>query len=344
MHTKRLLALIGSVAAVLLANARLVAQVTPDPVRTALTEATRSADLESAGTPAFRLTAKFDTFDFKGRPASSGTLKEEFLRPGLRKQTVRVGSEAETYAPEDNVTMEEEPVLGVFVQSLLFNALLHPGPNLTTLADSPVKLKLQKLGAVSLRCITVEASKAQPGMPPSTYCLGENEPLLRMEQQRYSMVVIFNKVVKFGGHTLAEDITIQQNGRVRGRLQVQTLTAAPDLQEADMPAPEPKRVRIEPGNGKSRVASDKMAQRNINKVAPIYPLSAKESHTQGTVFLAAIIGKDGAVRQLEVISAPSDDLADAAMQAVNQWRYSPYLVNGEPTEVDTTVTVHFMMR
>ncbi len=343
MHTKRLLAFLGSLAAVLTASApRLVAQTAPDPVRTALTEATRSADLESEGTPAFRLTAKFETFDFKGRPASTGTLKEEFLRPGLRKQTVRVGGEAETYAPEDNVTLEQEPLLGVFVQGVLFNALLHPGPNPATLAEASVKLKVQKLGTLSLRCITVDAGKANFDKQPSAYCLSENEPLLRTEQQRYGMVVIFNKVVKFGGHMLAEDITIQQNGRMRGHLQVQTLAAAPELKEADMPTPEPDRVKID-ASGKSRVAGGVMAGNIVTKVAPFYPETAKQNHIQGTVLLAAIIAKDGAIRQLEVVSAPSDDLADAAVQAVSQWRYTPYLVNGEPAEVDTTVTVHFMM-
>ena len=60
----------------------------------------------------------------------------------------------------------------------------------------------------------------------------------------------------------------------------------------------------------------------------------------GTVVLHAIISKTGSIEQLNVVSGPPM-LVGAATDAVKQWRYKPYLLNGEPTEVDTTVIVNF---
>jgi len=61
------------------------------------------------------------------------------------------------------------------------------------------------------------------------------------------------------------------------------------------------------------------------------------------VVILATIGTNGRIHDQEVVVAPSELLAAAAMQAVSQWRYSPYLLNGQPVEVDTTINVFFVL-
>ena len=78
----------------------------------------------------------------------------------------------------------------------------------------------------------------------------------------------------------------------------------------------------------------------IVKVQPAYPPLAKQARIQGVVILEAIIGKDGAVTEVKVISG-HPLLQQAAIDAVSQWKYKPTLLNGEPVEVVTTVTVNF---
>lgn len=80
----------------------------------------------------------------------------------------------------------------------------------------------------------------------------------------------------------------------------------------------------------------------VNKVQPIYPPLARQTRISGTVRLHAIISKTGQVEQLEVISG-HPLLVRAAMDAVQQWRYKPTLLNGEPVEVDTTIDVIFSL-
>ncbi len=94
-----------------------------------------------------------------------------------------------------------------------------------------------------------------------------------------------------------------------------------------------------------RVGGMVQASRLIRQVKPAYPESAKAQGIEGTVLLNAVIGTDGKLISLKVINKLADsDLAAAAMQAVQQWQYQPTLLNGEPVEVVTTITVNFTLQ
>lgn len=80
----------------------------------------------------------------------------------------------------------------------------------------------------------------------------------------------------------------------------------------------------------------------IHKVIPEYPIAAKQLHIQGAVVLTALVGKDGHVQHVQLISGPPL-LVQPAMRAVEQWQYRPYLLNHEPVEVQTQVTVNFVL-
>ena len=80
----------------------------------------------------------------------------------------------------------------------------------------------------------------------------------------------------------------------------------------------------------------------VHRVEPQYPQMAKVAHIQGEVILAATISKSGVIENLHAISG-HPILAQAAMDAVKQWKYKPYLLNGEAVEVETTVKVSFHM-
>jgi protein TonB len=80
----------------------------------------------------------------------------------------------------------------------------------------------------------------------------------------------------------------------------------------------------------------------LTQTRPLYPALARQARIQGSVVLHAIIDKDGKVAQLEVISG-HPLLVQSALDAVKQWRYKPTLLNGDPVEVDTTITVTFTM-
>jgi protein TonB len=95
----------------------------------------------------------------------------------------------------------------------------------------------------------------------------------------------------------------------------------------------PQRIRVSQG-----VAAGNL----IQEVKPIYPPMAKMARVQGTVVLAAVISKQGTIENLKVISG-HPMLIQAAVDAVQQWRYKPYLLSGEPVEVDTQISVVFTL-
>jgi TonB family protein len=97
--------------------------------------------------------------------------------------------------------------------------------------------------------------------------------------------------------------------------------------------PPPQRVRVSQGVESGLIAK---------KVPPIYPQTAKDAHIQGVVVLRVIVSKEGDVENIELVSG-HPDLAPAAIEAVKQWKYKPYLLNQQPVEVETQVQVNFTL-
>jgi len=95
----------------------------------------------------------------------------------------------------------------------------------------------------------------------------------------------------------------------------------------------PQRVRVSAG-----VTSGLL----VRRIQPNYPPLARQARIQGTVVLHAVISKDGSIENLTLVSG-HPMLAPAAIDAVKQWKYKPYLLNGEPVEVDTEVQVNFTL-
>ena len=115
-------------------------------------------------------------------------------------------------------------------------------------------------------------------------------------------------------------------GGVLGSVINSTPTAVPK-------AATPQRVRVSQGVSQGLL---------VHQVKPTYPPLARQARIQGTVVLQAVIGKDGSIQGLKVVSG-HPMLAPAALEAVKQWKYKPYFLNGEPVEVDTTINVNFTL-
>ena len=95
----------------------------------------------------------------------------------------------------------------------------------------------------------------------------------------------------------------------------------------------PKPVHISPGLVQGML---------IHRISPVYPADALQARIQGIVLLQATIGKDGRIKSLSLISG-HPMLTQAAIGAVQQWRYKPYLLKGDPVDVDTQIQVNFQL-
>ena len=95
----------------------------------------------------------------------------------------------------------------------------------------------------------------------------------------------------------------------------------------------PQRVRVSQGVSQGLL---------VHKVTPQYPPLARQARIQGVVVLQALIGKDGGIQNLHVVSG-HPMLTNSALEAVKEWKYKPYYLNGEPVEVETTINVNFSL-
>jgi periplasmic protein TonB len=92
-----------------------------------------------------------------------------------------------------------------------------------------------------------------------------------------------------------------------------------------------------------RTGGQVQAANLIHQVNPVYPTLAKQTRTQGVVVMEAIISRDGSVESLRIVSG-HPFLTQAAIDAVKQWKYRPTMLNGDPVDVITTITVTFTLQ
>lgn len=114
----------------------------------------------------------------------------------------------------------------------------------------------------------------------------------------------------------------------------ETVNVSAEGTPAPIPSAEPHRLRV----------GGAVAEMNlVTKVTPPYPKAAKIAGVQGTVNLETVISKEGEPLDIRVLSSPSDDLTQSALEAVRQWRYKPTLLNGDPVEIVTEVVVNYTL-
>jgi len=121
----------------------------------------------------------------------------------------------------------------------------------------------------------------------------------------------------------------QLGGVIGGIISSTSSAAVPNVTKPTL-----QRVRVSQGVSKGLL---------IYRIEPTYPPLARQARIQGVVVLTAIIDKDGNIQNLQVVSG-HPMLAPAAIEAVKQWRYKPFLLSGHPVEVETAVTVTFQLR
>ncbi|MBZ5642858.1 MAG: energy transducer TonB [Acidobacteriia bacterium] len=119
---------------------------------------------------------------------------------------------------------------------------------------------------------------------------------------------------------------------------------APTIGSIQLPnLPQPTIIRKPEENRPVKLSEGVVQAQLISRIEPRYPSLAQQIKLQGAVVLHAIISRDGSITSLDVLSG-HPLLVKVALDAVRQWRYRPTLLNGEPVEVETTITVIFRLQ
>jgi protein TonB len=92
-----------------------------------------------------------------------------------------------------------------------------------------------------------------------------------------------------------------------------------------------------------QISSPAMDLMALTKVAPVYPQAAKDQGFEGSVIMMAVIDEEGKVKSLDILSGP-EIFREAALKAVNQWTYTPYMVNGKAVKMSAPVAINFTLK
>jgi TonB family protein len=155
----------------------------------------------------------------------------------------------------------------------------------------------------------------------------------------------------FEGNTLERRVSLmmERGKRLRGAARVAAMMSVMVLSGAAVVSMVGAHLTVRASEavagkkGPAQVPSGVMASRIVKQVQPKYPEEAKKEKIQGAVVLSVLIGKDGTVANLKVVSGPKE-LRQSALDAVRQWTYEPFLLNGNPVEVETTISVVYTLR
>ncbi len=275
-------------------------------------------------------------------PSVQGTI--ERWQAGSDFKTVSTfGSSVTTHVEHDGkgyTLVAGAPVTDAAMAALA--GVLHPGPYPDDAKGAKPDLRKQDFGKISLDCIMLSRPLLKGAHPPlglfPTYCLTQADQFL-VSYDFGSQTVLRSAVDHFLDHDVTTADSILEGQRLLATGKVITLSTFQPKPDEFEPTPD-----LLASTEGAHVDASVMAGGILTKVSPHYPEAARGSHTTGTVILAALIGVDGHVHSLRLISAPDPDLAESAIAATRQWTYTPYLLNGIPTAVHTTITVNYDMR
>ncbi len=182
------------------------------------------------------------------------------------------------------------------------------------------------------------------GLVPTVATLGVNEPLAPVTPTATPVTrsmtppppLVAPPLVEPGIVNPPAPAAAPASREAPARASARTITTIPTPPAATTPSPQ-QRVH--------RIGGDIREPKLLKRVEPQYPAEAKAAGQQGPVYVAAILGRDGRVRDAKAVSGvPFAILREAAVAAVQQWVYSPTMLNGEATEVQLSVTVNFKLQ
>jgi TonB family protein len=353
-----------------LGQARASAAMPGDPKELMLLAA-RTNGLTGNDVQPWRMKATYKSFDEQGNVKNQGTIEEFWVSPAKHRLTYASGSLSQTmYGSEKGDYSVGGAGMDLMLPYTAYREFSDPLPPPGMVMRTSYVVKELDAGDIKVTCLQQQDTTGRSfGL---TWCLGSERPDLRITVNGNGPDVLHRNIVSFQGRSIAGDLKFSDgelkdigSGKPAFEAHLETIEplttiddaafvpppgATPPIMVAGVsydrngavmgtfgsvpsPATPPKSVAVSGGV---------MASMILNKVIPAYPEIAKQDEVQGTVVLGAVIGKDGRIINLKVIQGPSE-LQQAALDAVKQWVYRPYLLNGEPVEVMTQINVVFTL-
>jgi len=304
-------------------------------------------DFTSPDLKPWHLKATYQLYDEKGKPSEQGTYEYWWASPTVYRSTwTRPGATHSEWHTADGKRAHQAAGKPLeFFEYKLRGALLSPLPESADLDPAKFRLHRESVGSndAKVSCIMVIPLMPQHGQIQivplglfPTYCFDPQLPALRVNYSFGKVTTAFNHIVQVQNRYMPREVLFFEGKREILSAQVDKITSLSPSDPALAPSAAATVAKI---GASEQIAAGVMQGMLLIKQTPVYPQDAKDARVSGTVILRALIGMDGSIHDLRVVSAPWPSLAASALSAVSHWRYKPYLLNGEPVDVETTVNV-----
>jgi TonB family protein len=332
-----------------------------------LRDAEKVNGLSEVGDQAWHLRVSFQSFDEQGGVDDQGTFEEIYVSPTKYKRIYsRPGFSLIQFGTEQGLLQTGNDGWGSLAPSYL-QSLIDPFRDANQIDQFDLASEERTEADFPYPCISLRNKSRGPGSTPENfeaYCFEPGTKALRMEvEDRTLTALLYGRPLIFQGRSVPRDLEIIHFGKLIFTAHVETIESVTTANGAAL-TPPPDAIRIQgrvvlpdgsiqmmplvhPHNPGARISivniSDSVANGLlIKRVDPVYPPTARAAGIQGTVVVEATITKEGRVRTTRVISGPPQ-LQGAAMYAVGQWTYRPFMLNGQAVEVRTDVEVGFSL-
>jgi TonB family protein len=281
----------------------------------------------------WHIKATYQEFDAKGKLSSTGSYEEFWISDKSYKRTYTSPTFTQTdYATERGLYRSGNQAWPGPRETAVRMYLTTPIPATLGFHDLRLDHENHSNGKVQLQCVTL---RPKGGFPKwFAYCFEQGRPMLRLAVSPDGLNQnLYNDVVEFQKHFVARDIRVTYRDQPVLKIHVDDIGW---LSESGRTEVTPSPDATGPLSGQIVLPEGTMSPFLLVRVPPVFPAPAKYMLQQGTVILHITVGKDGVVTRAAAISGP-DLLQKPAVDSVRKWEFRPFLVLGDPSEIETNV-------
>lgn len=286
----------------------------------------------------WHIKASWKLLDESGSVSDQGTYEEFYVSPKKFKRTFTGMAFTQSYY------RTEKDFLRSGVQKLPSELIsdarrefVEPMPDARTVQYMSFSVRQIEVGGTQFSCLSLDGKAifhAPYNLIGRSFCLDTEKPILRISTSNAELAQYqFANFQSFQGRTVAGELKIFQDGKLALTAQLETLEPFVNIQEVDFTpppdaTPAPHKITLSAG-----VAQGFLLKHDN----PVYP---KNASSVGTVIVHIVVDSSGRIVDAKFLEGPPE-LRNAALDCVRKWSYRPYILNGQPVEVDTTVNMVF---
>jgi hypothetical protein len=284
--------------------------------------------LESADLQPWHLVVIYDQFDEDGDNVHSGVYEEFWAGPKKYKRIYQSDNFNQTdYAIELGLFRRGDQQWPGRAETQVRAEVVSPFSYAETLQGFRARSVERTFGAYTLQCVLIERDSATVISAPTEYCLEPDSSILRYARGFGWFQTAYNGIISFQGRNIPREVDVTDGGKPYLKLRVDMIEMISHLDDSDLTPPSDAVGLL--GNRVSGV-NPKPTKLSF----PQWPASLRGQHF--SVEVAIVIGKGGHVVSARALTGPPE-AHKTCEDSARKWVYSPYLVLGEPVEVETKV-------